>query len=115
MAKRAAIMAPKKLDKVQTDLIALLRDGVMQRKIDKSTAYELIKTLNLPMSLAFIKDLKAVRDLFNKQKDYGDLQESLKIFAKQFDFAGEFEEEKEPEIKSYASEDLELICYMTLS
>jgi len=115
MAKRAAIMAPKKLDKVQTDLIALLRDGVMQRKIDKSLAYEIIKILNLPMTLAFIKDLKTIRDLFNKQKDYGDLQESLKIFAKQFDSTGESEEEKEPEIKSYAPEDLELICYMTLS
>ncbi|MFX0201223.1 MAG: helicase-related protein [Candidatus Hodarchaeota archaeon] len=114
-AKRAAMMAPRRLDKVQTDLIAILRDGVTQRKVDKSLAYEVIKTLNLPMTLAFIKDLKAARDRFNKGKDYNGLQESLKAFAKQFDSEGESEEVKEPEIKSYAPEDLELVCYMTLS
>jgi len=109
------MMAPRKLDKVQTDLIAILRDGVTQRKADKSLAYEVIKILNLPMTLAFIKDLKGIRDIFNKQKDYVALQKSLKTFTEQFDSISESEEEKEPEIKSYDPEDLELVCYMTLS
>jgi hypothetical protein len=108
-------MAPKKLDKVQSDLIAILREGVTLRKVDKASAYEIIKTLNLPMTLAFIKDLKTVRDLFNKEKNYFELQESLKIFSKQFESSVGVEEEKEPESKSYAPEDLELVCYMTLS
>jgi superfamily II DNA or RNA helicase len=115
MAKWAAMMAPKKLDKVQTDLIAILRDGVTQRKVDKSLAYEVIKILNFPMTLAFIKDIMGIRDIFNKQKDYATLQKSLKTFTEKFDFISESEEEKEPKIKSYVPEDLELVCYMTLS
>jgi hypothetical protein len=114
-AKRAAMMAPKKLDKVQSDLIAILREGVTLRKVDKSLTYDIIKTLNVPMSTAFIKDLKPVRDLFNKEKNYFELQESLKVFSKQFESNGGVEEEKEPENKSYAPEDLELVCFMTLS
>lgn len=114
-AKRAAMMAPKKLDKVQSDLIAILREGVTLRKVDKSLAYDIIKILNLPMTSAFIKDLKLVRDLFNKEKDYFELQESLKVFSKQFESNGGVEDEKEPERKSYAPEDLELVCFMTLS
>jgi len=114
-SKRAATMAPKKLDKVQTDLIAILREGVNLRKVDKSLAYSIIKILNLPMTSAFIKDLKAVRNFFNKQKDYNELQGSLQAFVKQFGLGGESEEEEESEIKSYAPEDLELVCYMTLS
>ena len=114
-AKRAAMMAPKKLDKVQSDLIAILREGVAQRKVDKASAYDIIRALNLPMTSAFIKDLKTVRDLFNRDKNYFELQESLRIFSKQFESSAGVEEEKEPESKSYASEDLELVCYMTLS
>ncbi|MEA2040633.1 MAG: hypothetical protein U9N82_12545 [Thermodesulfobacteriota bacterium] len=83
--------------------------------MDKSLAYDIIKTLNVPMSTAFIKDLKPVRDLFNKEKDYFELQESLKVFSKQFESNGGVEEEKELESKSYAPEDLELVCFMTLS
>ena len=67
------------------------------------------------MTSAFIKDLKSARELFNKQKDYNELQGSLQAFVKQFDLGGESEEEEESEIKSYAPEDLELVCYMTLS
>ncbi|MCW7077112.1 MAG: hypothetical protein OCU18_07525 [Candidatus Syntrophoarchaeum sp.] len=114
-AKRAAMMAPKKLDKVQSDLIAILREGVAHRKVDKASAYDIIKILNLPMTSAFIKDLKTVRDLFNNDKNYFELQESLKVFSSQFESSVKVEEEKEPESKSYAPEDLELICYMTLS
>jgi hypothetical protein len=114
-AKRAAMMAPKKLDKVQSDLIAILREGVAHRKVDKVSAYDIIKILNLPMTSAFIKDLKTVRDLFNNDKNYFELQESLKVFSSQFESSVKVEEEKEPESKSYAPEDLELVCYMTLS
>lgn len=49
--QRAATMAPKKLGKVQSDLIAILRDGVSKRKVDKDSAYGIIKVLNLPMTL----------------------------------------------------------------
>ncbi len=50
-AQRAATMAPKKLDKVQSDLIAILREGVSKRKVDKDSACGIIKVLNLPMML----------------------------------------------------------------
>ena len=114
-AKRAAMMAPKRLDKVQSDLIAVLREAVTLRKMDKAVAYEIIKILNIPMTLAFIKDLKLIRDRFNKEKNYPELEKSLKDFAGQFDSAVKAEEEPEPETQSYAPEDLELVCYMTLS
>jgi len=112
-AKRAAMLAPKRLDKVQSDLIAILREGVTLRKVDKSLAYDIIKTLNVPMTTAFIKDLKSLRDGFNKERNYSELQDALKTFTRQFEMAAE--PEKEPEGKSYAPEDLELVCYMTLS
>ncbi|MCK4792953.1 MAG: hypothetical protein KAV87_54995, partial [Desulfobacteraceae bacterium] len=115
MAKRAAMMAPKRLDKVQSDLIAILREGVTIRKIDKAVAYDIIKILNVPMTLAFIKDLKSFRDRFNKEKNYSEVEDSLKTFAKQFDSAVNAEDEMEPESKAYTPEDLELVCYMTLS
>ncbi len=114
-AKRAAMLAPKRLDKVQSDLIAILREGVTLRKVDKSLAYDIIKTINAPMSTAFIKDLKSLRDGFNKERNYSELQDALKTFTRQFEMAGEPEKEEEPEGKSYAPEDLELVCYMTLS
>lgn len=114
-AKRAAMMAPKKLDKVQSDLIAMLREGVNFRKIDKAAAYEIIKILNLPMTSAFIKDLKTLRNGFDKNKNYSEFLEALKAFSTQFESSVEEEEEKESESKSYAPEDLELVCYMTLS
>lgn len=114
-AQRAAIMAPKKLDKVQSDLIAILREGVMQRKIDKIIAYDIIKILNLPMTSAFVKDLKTVRDLFNERKDYIELGRVLKVFAEQFGAKSEAEEEDQPAAKTYSPEDLELVCYMTLA
>ena len=115
MAKRAAMMAPKRLDKVQSDLIAILREGVTIRKIDKAVAYDIIKILNVPMTLAFIKDLKSFRDRFKKEKNYSEVEGSLKTFARQFDSAIKAEEEMEPESKAYSPEDLELVCYMTLS
>lgn len=92
-----------------------MRQGVAQRKVDKASAYDIIRALNLPMTSAFIKDLKTVRDLFNRGKNHFELQESLRIFSKQFGSSAGVDEEKEPESKSYAPEDLELVCYMTLS
>ena len=56
-----------------------------------------------------------MRALFNNDKNYFELQESLKVFSSQFESSVKVEEEKEPESKSYAPEDLELVCYMTLS
>lgn len=114
-AKRAAMMAPKRLDKVQSDLIAILREGVSLRKIDKAAAYEIIKTLNFPMTSAFIKDLKILRDRFNKDKNYSEFLEALKTFATHFGSSVEEEEKKEPESKAYSPEDLKLVCYLTLS
>lgn len=113
--RRAATMAPKRLDKVQSDLIAILREGVSLRKLDKATAYDIVQTLNLPMTSAFIKDLKAVRELFNKEKNYFELQESLRVFSGQFELSAETEGENEIESKIYSPEDLELVCYLTLS
>jgi len=106
-AQRAALMAPKRLDKVQSDLIAILREGVDRRKIDKGSGSVIIKILNLPMTSAFVKDLKTVRDLFNENRDYVDLDRALKVFAEQFEADSEAKEENEPDTKSYS-------CYMTL-
>ena len=114
-ARRAATLAPKRLDKVQSDLIAILREGVSFRKVDKATAYDIVQTLNLPMTSAFINDLKAVRELFNKEKNYFELQESLRVFSGQFELSAETEGENEIESKIYSPEDLELVCYLTLS
>jgi len=114
-AQRAAVMAPKRLDKVQSDLIAIVREGVDRRKIDKGSAYVIIKTLNLPMTSAFVKDLKTVRDQFNQGKNYDDLARALKVFAEQFEAESESKEDEGPEAKSYSPEDLELVCYMTLT
>lgn len=93
----------------------ILREGVSLRKIDKAAAYAIIKTLNFPMTSAFIKDLKILRDRFNKDKNYSEFLEALKTFATHFGFSVEEEEEKEPESKAYSPEDLKLVCYLTLS
>ncbi|MBW1676113.1 MAG: helicase [Deltaproteobacteria bacterium] len=114
-AQRAATMAPKKLNKVQSDLIAILREGVSKRKVAKASAYGVIKILNLPMTSAFVKDLKAVRDLFKETMDYVELDRALKAFGEQFEANGEDKEEEGPETRSFSPEDLELVCYMTLS
>jgi hypothetical protein len=67
------------------------------------------------MTSAFVKDLKTLRDQFNEGKDYGALAVALKVFADQFEATSEAKGEDEPETKSYSPEDLELVCYMTLS
>ena len=56
-----------------------------------------------------------LRDGFNKERNYSELQDALKTFTRQFEMAAEPEKEEEPEGKSYAPEDLELVCYLTLS
>ncbi|MDQ1335047.1 MAG: hypothetical protein QG552_1997, partial [Thermodesulfobacteriota bacterium] len=55
------------------------------------------------------------RDQFNQGKNYDDLARALKVFAEQFEAESESKEDEGPEAKSYSPEDLELVCYMTLT
>jgi hypothetical protein len=67
------------------------------------------------MTFGFVKELKGMRDQFNQGKNHDELARALKVFAEQFEAESEGKEDEGPEAKSYSPEDLDLVCYMTLT